>query len=177
MTTQDNYKGFTPFYRQGVGIMLLNHEKKVFMGRRIDANTLPDNAFTWQMPQGGIDFQETPLAAALREMKEEIGTQNVDFIYESKQWLTYDLPRSLAGVLWGGRYDGQTQKWFLFQFLGRDEEIEINTRHPEFSEWKWIELDGIESMIVPFKRLVYRQVLEEFSPIIRDIPYTIFKKE
>jgi len=147
-------------YRRGVGVMLLNSEGKVFVGARID-NT--DEA--WQMPQGGIDKGEEPWATALRELEEETGIQPhlVERVADCAERLKYDLPEALRGKLWGGKYAGQDQDWYLARFLGRDSEINIATKHPEFREWKWIEPQKLPDLIVPFKRDLYRQLLDEFS--------------
>ncbi|MBV9687473.1 MAG: RNA pyrophosphohydrolase, partial [Alphaproteobacteria bacterium] len=122
-------------YRPAVGIMLLNPRGEVFVARRID---MP-GAEAWQMPQGGIDAGEAPREAAFRELKEEIGTVEADIIGESRGWLQYDLPAELAGNVWGGRYQGQRQKWFVMRFTGRDSDISLATEHPEFDAWRWIE--------------------------------------
>lgn len=148
-------------YRMGVGIMLINENKHIFTARRIDTR-----AEAWQMPQGGIDKGEEPHQAAFRELKEEIGTNNVEIMVESRDWLYYDLPKSLANKLWGGKYKGQKQKWFLMKFLGSDAEINIATKHPEFSEWKWTHPEKVIDLIVPFKRELYRQVIKEFLPYL-----------
>jgi putative (di)nucleoside polyphosphate hydrolase len=149
-------------YRKGVGFMILNNDRKVWVGQRRDTGKLigPN---TWQMPQGGIDGTETPWQAALREMKEEIGTVNVRLITESRDWISYDFPEELQATLWGGRFVGQTQKWFLVEFLGKDPEINIDTRHPEFIAWRWVDADQLPALIVPFKRELYLKVLEEFK--------------
>lgn len=149
-------------YRKGVGFMILNNDRKVWVGQRRDTGKLigPN---TWQMPQGGIDGTETPWQAALREMKEEIGTVNIRLITESRDWISYDFPEELHTTLWGGRYVGQTQKWFLVEFLGKDSEININTRHPEFIAWRWVDAGQLPALIVPFKRELYLKVLEEFK--------------
>jgi len=145
-------------YRRGVGLMLLNRDNLVFVARRIDMN---DEA--WQMPQGGIDGDETPVVAAMRELEEEIGTNNASVVAESRDWLQYDLPKDLRQKLWGGRYHGQKQKWFLLRFEGQDSDINIATKHPEFSAWQWVEAARLPDLIVPFKRDIYRQVLIEFA--------------
>jgi putative (di)nucleoside polyphosphate hydrolase len=118
------------------------------------------------MPQGGIDRGEDPRQAALRELKEEIGTDRAEIVAESESWRAYDLPRELQGVLWGGRFRGQTQKWFLMRFTGSDEDIDIATQHPEFLEWKWVEVADLPRLIVPFKRKIYEEVVAEFAPLI-----------
>ena len=147
-------------YRRGVGVMLLNREGKVFVGARID-NT--DEA--WQMPQGGIDEGEEPWATALRELEEETGIRPslVERFSECPERLKYDLPEQLRGKLWGGKYVGQDQDWFLARFLGSDGDVNIQTKHPEFREWKWIGPSELPDLIVPFKRDLYRQLLREFA--------------
>ena len=117
------------------------------------------------MPQGGIDEGETPEQAALRELEEEIGTASAAIVGESKDWLTYDLPPELVGVAWKGRYRGQKQKWFALRFTGSDDEIRIDTEHPEFAEWRWVEFDRLIELIVPFKRDLYAQVTAEFAAL------------
>jgi putative (di)nucleoside polyphosphate hydrolase len=147
-------------YRRGVGVMLLNKDGKVFVGRRID-NT--DEA--WQMPQGGIDKGEEPWAAALRELEEETGIPPhlVERISACPERLKYELPPELRSKLWGGKYAGQDQDWYLARFLGADSDINIATSHPEFCDWKWVEADKLPELIVPFKRDLYRRLLREFA--------------
>ena len=145
-------------YRPCVGIMLLNRRGDVFVAQRIDS---PGDA--WQMPQGGIDKGEEPAAAAIRELAEEIGTDNAQIIAELDDWITYDLPDHLVGRLWRGRYRGQTQKWFVMRFLGNDSEIDIATDEPEFSAWKWVEMERLLELVVPFKRHVYAQLVDAFG--------------
>lgn len=148
-------------YRRGVGVMLLNAEHKVFVGARID-NT--DEA--WQMPQGGIDkSDDDPWTAALRELEEETGIRPnmVEQLALCPRRLKYDLPEDLRPRLWGGKYKGQDQDWFLARFTGHDDDIDINTEEPEFREWKWIEPARLPDLIVPFKRDLYRQLLLEFE--------------
>lgn len=157
---------FLPYYRLGVGLMIINHNRQIFTGKRIDSASQNHHNEGWQMPQGGIDYNETPYEAALREMKEEIGTAHVQLIKESSNWYTYDLPKDLAEVLWGGRFDGQKQKWFLFNYLGNDCDINIHTRHPEFLEWKWMAPDDLQQTIVPFKKALYTEIIKEFSPFL-----------
>jgi putative (di)nucleoside polyphosphate hydrolase len=149
-------------YRRGIGLMILNNVQKVWVGQRHDTSNLI-GSHAWQMPQGGIDSTETPWQAALREMKEEIGTVNVRLIAESQNWISYDFPEELHTKLWGGRFFGQTQKWFLLKFLGDDAEININTRHPEFIAWRWVDAHQLPDLIVPFKHDLYLKVLEEFK--------------
>lgn len=148
-------------YRRGVGIMLLNREGKVFVGARID-NT--DDA--WQMPQGGIDEGEDPWATALRELEEETGipSQLVERVAECPERLKYDLPEEIRGRLWGGRWIGQDQDWYLARFLGDDSDVDIAAaQHPEFREWKWVEPERLPDLIVPFKRDLYRRLLKDFA--------------
>jgi putative (di)nucleoside polyphosphate hydrolase len=147
-------------YRRGVGVMLLNHEGKVFVGARID-NT--DEA--WQMPQGGMDEGEEPWATALRELEEETGIapQLVERTAESPERMKYDLPPELQGKLWGGKWRGQDQDWFLARFLGTDADVNIQTEHPEFRDWRWVEPRQLPDLIVPFKRELYRRLLREFA--------------
>ena len=149
-------------YRSNVGIMLINDDGHVFVGQRLDNN---QNA--WQMPQGGIDGDENPQSAAYRELLEETGVEkkNVKFLASSSKWLLYDLPEDLIPKLWEGKYRGQRQKWFLFKFLGSNEDINISTEHPEFSNWKWIPKENLLDEIVPFKKSVYESVLKEFERI------------
>ena len=148
-------------YRRSVGVMLLNSENLVFVGRRID-----QIAETWQMPQGGIDAGESPRQAALRELEEEIGTVKAAFLAESRDWLNYDLPADLVGKVWQGRYRGQTQKWFAMRFTGADADIDLNTAHAEFSDWRWLAMAELLDWIVPFKRNVYARVVAEFEPLV-----------
>ena len=149
-------------YRPGVGIMLVNQRGQIFVAQRND-NPGP----AWQMPQGGIDEGEEPMQAAWRELMEEVGTDRARYVGESREWLTYDLPIELVPQIWKGRFRGQRQKWFLFRFLGTDRDINIATEHPEFSSWRWAELEELPALIVPFKRNLYHQLLTEFAPLIR----------
>jgi putative (di)nucleoside polyphosphate hydrolase len=147
-------------YRRGVGVMLLNRADKVFVGARID-NT--DEA--WQMPQGGMDEGEEPWATALRELEEETGIPShlVERIAQCPERLKYDLPPELRSRLWGGKWKGQDQDWFLARFLGTDADVNIATEHPEFREWRWVEPQQLPDLIVAFKRDLYRRLLHEFS--------------
>ena len=145
-------------YRPGVGIMLLNSANEVFIAHRIDMPLMP----AWQMPQGGIDPGETPLQAARRELKEEIGTDKAEILGESRMWLTYDVPPELSAGLWSGRYRGQRQKWFAMRFTGSGADIDLATEHPEFDAWKWMAPERLPEVIVPFKRQLYIDVLAEF---------------
>jgi putative (di)nucleoside polyphosphate hydrolase len=150
-------------YRPAVGIMLLNAENKVFVGQRLD-NALD----AWQMPQGGTDKGESPEQAALRELEEETGIRRdlVEIVARAGRELDYDLPPELAGKVWGGKYRGQRQTWFLARFLGRDEDVKIDTPEPEFRAWKWADPTELPAMIVPFKQDLYRAVIEEFGEYI-----------
>jgi len=146
--------------RIGVGIALLNHENKVFVGKRIDN---PTNS--WQMPQGGIDQNENFLDAAKRELEEETGIKSVKLIKELDGWFKYDLPKYLLGKLWKGKYRGQKQKWFIMKFLGKNDEINVKTKHPEFLDWKWIEPYELPKVAVHFKINVYRKLKEELTSL------------
>lgn len=149
-------------YRRCVGIMLVNEEGKVWVGDRI-GGTNPEGISTWQMPQGGIDKGEEPAEAATRELKEEAGTDKAEIIAESEQWYSYDLPKALKGKALKGKFRGQTQRWFLMRFTGVESDIDIAAdSHQEFSEWKWVDIDELPSLIVEFKRPVYEQVVSEF---------------
>lgn len=147
-------------YRPCVGVMLMNAEGNVFVGQRRDR--FED---AWQMPQGGVDEGEAPREAALRELWEETGVTAdlVEIVAESADWLPYDLPHDLVPHIWKGRYRGQKQKWFLMRFGGTDDQVNIQTEHPEFSTWRWQKPDQLVERIVPFKRTVYEKVMEEFA--------------
>ena len=147
--------------RSGVGIVVLNKENKVFVAKRIDN---PKNF--WQMPQGGVDEGEDFLKAAYRELEEETSIKNVELIKELDGTITYELPDRLLGLIWKGKYRGQKQKWFLMRFVGVDNEINIKTKHPEFLEWKWVDLDKITDLVVDFKLHVYREVKDKVKKIL-----------
>jgi putative (di)nucleoside polyphosphate hydrolase len=147
--------------RTGVGIVVLNSQNKVFVGKRID------NPFDkWQMPQGGVDFEEPLLLAMKRELLEETSIKNIKVLKEFDQWLEYELPEKLVGKIWKGKYRGQKQKWFVVKFLGNDSEININTKNPEFIEWKWVSIDLLPDLIVLFKKHVYETVLTELKKVL-----------
>ena len=148
-------------FRQGVGMMIVDKYKRVFVGKRVESR-----ANGWQMPQGGIDLGETPSAAALREMQEEIGSNQGNIIAESKYWYSYRVPNFLIPKLWGGKYCGQRQKWFLIKFTGEDSNININTEHPEFDQWKWVDFRELLFDIIPFKLKLYKQVVDEFKELL-----------
>ncbi len=160
-------------YRPCVGLMVMNRKGLVWVGRRPDAKASPEGPGSWwQMPQGGIDDGEDAQTAALRELFEETGMRTVEFVAEHPEWVRYDLPPSLLGKAWGGRYRGQKQKWFLLRLAGKDSEIDIEPRNGlevEFDAWKWIQAADLVDMIVPFKRDVYRAVVNEFAPLIRPL--------
>ncbi|MBI13951.1 MAG: RNA pyrophosphohydrolase [Deltaproteobacteria bacterium] len=147
-------------YRSCVGITLFNQDKKVLVAERLD---YPGN---WQMPQGGIDSGETPAQAAMRELKEEIGTNHAEIMERAKGWLFYDLPEHLKGERLKGKYRGQKQIWFAMLFKGNDSEINLQTKKPEFIDWNWVELENVIDLIVPFKKTVYESVVEQFRPIV-----------
>ena len=151
-------------YRENVGMVLINAEGHIFAGKRLD-----NNSDAWQMPQGGIDEGEAPEAAAYRELSEETGIYHskARLLGKTKDWLSYDIPVDLIPKLWGGRYRGQRQKWFAFEFLGKDSDININTEEPEFSEWAWKSKDNLLSSIVPFKLDVYQRVFLELGRFVK----------
>ncbi len=147
--------------RSGVGIVILNKENKIFVAKRIDN---PKNF--WQMPQGGVDKDEDFLSAAFRELEEETSIKDVELIKEIDEILTYELPKHLLGIIWKGKYKGQKQKWFIMRYLGTDDKININTKKPEFLEWKWIDLDMITEVVVDFKLEVYKKLKSQIKEII-----------
>tara|TARA_B100000678_G_scaffold78343_1_gene64788 strand:- start:886 stop:1356 length:471 start_codon:yes stop_codon:yes gene_type:complete len=144
--------------RLGVGIIVLNKENKVFVGKRRDN---PTNK--WQMPQGGVDRGENLVNAMKRELKEETSIRSIEILKELEGWTEYELPNYLLGKIWRGKYRGQKQKWFIVRFLGRDEEINLKTTHPEFIEWQWLDIENLPSVIVHFKKKVYEKLL----PVIK----------
>ena len=147
--------------RNGVGIVVLNQQNKVFVAKRIDN---PKNF--WQMPQGGVDDGEKPIDAAYRELEEETGMKNLEFITEIEGTTIYELPEHLLGIIWKGKYKGQRQKWFLMRYLGEDNDINIKTDNPEFLDWKWIDLGEITEVVVDFKLHVYKELKEKIKKII-----------
>lgn len=150
-------------YRCSVGIMLLNVHNQVLVCQRAD-----QDGPAWQMPQGGIDKHESPRAAALRELEEEIGTAKAEIIAETRGWLAYDLPTAIQAKVWGGRYRGQKQKWFAMRFLGRDRDIRLDAHHePEFTAWRWLDADELPALTVSFKRAVYRDVIQAFRALLK----------
>ena len=147
--------------RSGVGIVVLNKENKVFVAKRID-----NQKNFWQMPQGGVNKGEDYLDAAYRELEEETSINSVELIKELDGLISYELPKNLLGIIWKGKYRGQEQKWFVMRFLGQDNQINIKTAQPEFSEWKWIELEKITDLVVDFKMHVYKNIQEQVRKII-----------
>ena len=147
--------------RRGVGIALLNEDNKIFVAQRID-----NQKNFWQMPQGGVDEGEGYLTAAYRELEEETSIKKVKLIKELDGLIAYELPKSLVGIIWNGKYRGQEQKWFLMRFLGKDSDINIKTKNPEFCEWKWIEIDNILDCVVDFKLHVYESVKADLKKLL-----------
>ena len=147
--------------RKGVGVVLLNNNNQVFVAKRIDN----PNDF-WQMPQGGIDKNEDSFNAALRELKEETSIINVKLIKEIQEEITYNLPQNLLGIIWKGKFKGQTQKWYIMRFLGDDTEINLKTKRPEFLEWKWVNIENITDKVVDFKLHVYEKIKNELIALI-----------
>ena len=146
--------------RIGVGIVLMNSENKIFVGKRIDN---PKNY--WQMPQGGVNKDENLYIAAKRELAEETGVTSIKLINELDEWLSYELPKNLLGKIWKGKYRGQKQKWFVMKFIGNNEEININTKNPEFLDWKWIDASELTNVAVNFKIEVYSKIKEKLKSI------------
>jgi len=154
-----NHKGLP--LRIGVGIVVLNSKNKVFVGKR------KDNPFDrWQMPQGGVEQNEPLVSAMRRELIEETSIENIEILKEFDQWLEYELPKNLVGKIWKGKYRGQKQKWFVVRFLGNDDEININTKHPEFIEWQWVGVEKLSGLIVLFKKHIYEEITEELKKYI-----------
>ena len=152
-------------YRIGVGIILLNEEKKVFVGKRIDIKSE-----AWQMPQGGINKDEKIENAVYRELYEETGIKKAEIILRSKKWFQYNIPLPLKKKLWKGRYLGQKQKWFVVKFNGNEKkDINLNISKAEFSDWKWVNLNELENLIVPFKKEMYKKILKEFEYKIKEL--------
>tara|TARA_Y100000590_G_scaffold451405_1_gene592757 strand:- start:516 stop:989 length:474 start_codon:yes stop_codon:yes gene_type:complete len=147
--------------RKGVGVVLLNKNNQVFVAKRIDN----PNDF-WQMPQGGIDKDENPLEAAFRELKEETSLKNVKLIQQIQNEISYNLPDNLLGIIWKGKYKGQSQKWYIMRFLGDDNEINLKTKNPEFLEWKWVNIENITDKVVDFKLHVYEKIKQELKNLI-----------
>ena len=144
--------------RTGVGVVVLNKENKVFVGKR------KDNPFDkWQMPQGGVNQNEPLLVAMRRELEEETSIKNIEVLKEFNYWLEYELPENLIGEIWKGRFKGQKQKWFIVRFTGQEKEINVNTNYPEFIEWKWIDMNTLPDLIVKFKKHVYEEILIELK--------------
>ena len=150
-------------YRSCVGLMVFNKIGQVFCGQR-----LGNKAEAWQLPQGGIDEEETPIEAGFRELKEETSIVNVEFVSEYPEWLNYDIPLPLANDLWEGKFRGQTQRWLLFSFTGIDNEININTSHPEFKNWEWINPTQLPLKAISFKQEIYSKINKAFIPIINN---------
>jgi putative (di)nucleoside polyphosphate hydrolase len=150
--------------RPCVGIMLISKDGRAFVGQRIDVFEE-----AWQMPQGGIDKDESPCDAAIRELHEEAGTDKAEIVAEVADWLDYELPKDTAAGRWGGKYRGQTQKWFALRFTGADADIDLEAHEPEFKAWRWMELDALPGLVVPFKRPIYERVVAEFRPVAAKI--------
>ena len=149
-------------WRACVGLMLFGPDGRVWVGRRIDT---PGDR--WQMPQGGIDEGESPREAALRELREEIGTRDAEIVAEHPDWLKYDLPIDISRRIWGGRYRGQMQRWFALRFTGRDEDIRLDSHHPEFDAWKWEDIDRLPDLAIDFKRDIYTRLVAAFRHLVK----------
>ena len=146
--------------RIGVGAIVLNSENKIFVGKRAD-NPIDK----WQMPQGGVDKGENFISAMKRELKEETSIQNIKILKQIDQWFEYELPKNLLGMIWKGKFRGQKQKWFIVRFIGKENEINLKTEHPEFIEWKWVDMNDLPNIIVEFKKEVYKKILSELKKI------------
>ena len=147
--------------RSGVGVIILNSENKVFVGKRKD-----NPVDKWQMPQGGVDFGEDYISAMKRELFEETSIKNIKILKEIGKIFEYELPKNLIGKIWKGKFRGQKQKWFITKFLGNENEINLNTKYPEFIEWKWISVDSLPNVIVDFKKKLYEELLVEIKKFI-----------
>ena len=147
--------------RIGVGAIVLNNKNQIFVGKRLDN---PVNK--WQMPQGGVDKGENLIIAMKRELMEETSIQSIKILKKIDKWLEYELPENLLGIIWKGKFRGQKQKWFIVRFIGNESEINLKTKHPEFIEWKWIEIDELTNVIVDFKKDVYKKLVIELKKFI-----------
>ena len=147
--------------RIGVGAIVLNNQNKIFVGKRKD-----NPVDKWQMPQGGVEKNEDYVSAMKRELDEETSIKSIEVLREFDKWLEYELPKNLLGIIWKGKFRGQKQKWFVTRFLGKDNEINIKTKHPEFIEWKWIEMNELPNIIVDFKKDLYEKILIELKKFI-----------
>ena len=147
--------------RIGVGAIVLNNQNKIFVGKRKD-----NPVDKWQMPQGGVEKNEDYVSAMKRELDEETSIKSIEVLREFDEWLEYELPKNLLGIIWKGKFRGQKQKWFVTRFLGKDNEINIKTKHPEFIEWKWIEMNELPNIIVDFKKDLYEKILIELKKFI-----------
>ena len=158
-------------YRPCVGLMVLNRQGLVFIGRRIDGPEHVDMTHVWQMPQGGLDPGEDPYECARRELYEETNIRSVERLGEIEDWLTYDIPREIVGQAWNGKYRGQTQKWFALRFTGDDGEIDVahpaGGHEPEFVEWRWEPMSNLPDLVIPFKREVYQRVVDAFAHLVK----------
>jgi putative (di)nucleoside polyphosphate hydrolase len=160
--TQNNKNSNFEKYRKGVGVMLVNKDKKVFIGKRKQTENLIFKQ-QWQMPQGGTENNEDPKTAAIRELTEETGVKNITIIDKTKEWITYDLPPHLVPFFWNGRFVGQKQKWFLARFDGNDDEINLQTADQEFTDWRWCKVGELIELVVDFKKEMYKKLLKEFG--------------
>ena len=151
--------------RIGVGVIVLNDKNKIFVGKRKD-----NPVDKWQMPQGGVDKNENLLSAMKRELYEETSIKNIKILKELDEWLEYELPKNLLGIIWKGKFRGQKQKWFIVRFVGKENEINLKTKNPEFIEWKWIEMNELPKVIVDFKKNVYEKLLIELKKFINSFP-------